>query len=198
MKRLSIAFRCFFSLLVKGKIAQTLFEELRTRVAAAKPTGTASDAPGAPALRVEPAGLAPQPPPRKPDATRPHGGERAVQVLALLQRDARLIDFIKEDIAAYDDAQVGAAVRDMHASCRATLERYLALEPVVDGEEGNPITVPAGFDPAAIKLIGNVTGKLPARGILRHHGWRAAAVHLPDLPAGAGTSVVAPAEVEVS
>ena len=119
-------------------------------------------------------------------------------MLALLQRDGRLIDFFTEDIAQYDDAQVGAAVRDMHESCRGTLTRYLTLKPVVPGEEGKPFTVEAGFDPGAIKLIGNVTGRLPASGTLRHHGWQAAEIRLPDVPVGASRSVIAPAEVEIS
>jgi len=191
MKRLPIAFRCFFALLFKGKISEKMFDELRNRVAvppqAARPAGTVVTAP--------PVQKTAAPPP----STRPADGtERAVQVLALLQRDARLIDFFREDIAEYDDAQVGAAVRDMHASCRTTLDRYVTLEPVLDGEEGKPVTVEAGFDPGTIKLIGNVTGKLPARGVLRHHGWRARDVRLPDVPTGASRTVVAPAEVEIS
>ncbi len=189
MKRLSLAFRCFFSLLFKGTVSQTLLGELRERLAQPK-TGETVTAPGAPARQdVAETGR---------EAAVPDRAERAVQMLALLQRDARLVDFVEEDIAGYDDAQVGAAVRDLHASCRETLNRYVTLEPVLDGEEGKPITVEAGFEPGTIKLIGNVTGRLPARGILRHHGWRAGSVRLPDLPAGATRSVIAPAEVELS
>lgn len=200
MSRLSIAFRCFFSLLFKGTISDTLFEELRGRVASPAATGVEQ---GRPEGRAE-AFTRPTEMPRpavvaKPETPPLGGAERAVQVLALLQRDARLIDFIKEDIGEYDDAQVGAAVRDMHASCRATVDRYLTLEPVMSDEEGTSVTVQPGFDPGAIKLIGNVTGKLPVRGVLRHRGWRAGAVRLPDLPSTSGTvSIIAPAEVEVS
>jgi hypothetical protein len=119
-------------------------------------------------------------------------------MLALLQRDGRLVDFFTEDIGEYDDAQVGAAVRDMHESCRGTLSQYLTLEPVIAEEEGRAITVEPGFDPGAIKLIGNVTGKLPARGVLRHHGWQVGDVRLPDPPPGAARAVIAPAEVEIA
>ncbi|MGE5359834.1 MAG: DUF2760 domain-containing protein [Bacteroidales bacterium] len=196
MSRLSIAFRCFFSLLFKGTISETLFGELRSRVA---PRGVDDgDHPARETTPVRSSVEAPRPAAAKQDASALAGGERAVQVLALLQRDARLIDFIKEDIADYDDAQVGAAVRDMHASCRATIDRYLTLEPVMAGEEGTPVTVQPGFEPGTIKLLGNVTGKLPVRGVLRHKGWRTRAVRLPDLPSGGAVSVVAPAEVEVS
>jgi hypothetical protein len=120
-----------------------------------------------------------------------------VQILALLQRDGRLIDFFTEDMASYSDAQIGAAARQVHESCRHVLERYLALEPIIASAEGQPVTVPEDVDPATTKLIGNVTGTLPLRGVLRHRGWRVSRVELPPLPEGAGRSVVAPAEVEM-
>ena len=186
MKRLSLAFRCLLSLLFKGTVSQALLAELRDR-AAANPTET-----------PEPPPLAASRPPEARSQRLPEGTERAVQMLALLQRDGRLVDFFTEDIGEYDDAQVGAAVRDMHESCRATLSRYLTLQPVIPGEEGKPITVEPGFDPGTVKLIGNVTGKLPARGVLRHHGWQAGEIRLPDLARGASGSVIAPAEVEIS
>ncbi len=194
MKRLSLAFRCFFSLLFLGRITEKLLAELRTRVAVASPAAGVS-IPGS-----GPAGPSPESGAR-PAADQAHareGTERAIQMLALLQRDGRLVDFFTEDIGEYDDAQVGAAVRDMHETCRDTLNRYLTLQPVVAGEEGKPFTVEAGFDPATIKLIGNVTGRLPVRGVLRHHGWKAGDVRLPDVPVGESRSVIAPAEVEIS
>jgi len=119
-------------------------------------------------------------------------------MLALLQRDGRLIDFLEEDVSSYPDGQLGAAVRTIHSSCRQVLERYVKLEPVLSSEEDRPVTVPAAFDPAAIKLIGNVTGQPPIRGLLRHRGWRVSLITLPTLPQGSGRTIVAPAEVEVA
>ncbi len=195
MKRLSLAFRCLFSLLFKGRISATLLAELQTHVEPGTPAAAAP-----PAVGPRPAEGGPTPEARPTVAQPPpvSSNERAVQMLALLQRDGRLIDFFTEDIAQYDDAQVGAAVRDMHDSCRNTLNRYLTLKPVVPSEEGKAYTVEPGFDPGAIKLIGNVTGRLPASGVLRHHGWQAADIRLPDVPVGASRSVIAPAEVEIS
>ena len=118
-------------------------------------------------------------------------------MLALLQRDGRLIDFFTEDIASYTDAQVGAAVRELHQNCRRVLERYVKLEPILGSAEGQSVTIQAGFDPAAIKVIGNIVGNPPLRGVLRHRGWRITQVQFPRLPEGAGRSVVAPAEVEI-
>jgi hypothetical protein len=88
-------------------------------------------------------------------------------------------------------------VRSIHTSCRQVLDRYMKLEPVLSSEEDQPVTVPQGFDPAAIKLVGNVAGEPPLRGLLRHRGWRVTEVNLPSLPQGTGRTIVAPAEVEI-
>ena len=121
-----------------------------------------------------------------------------LRVLAVLQRDGRLIDFLQENIDAFSDDQVGAAVRDIHKGCRKALHDYLTLEPVLDAAEEARVTISADFDPAAIRLIGNVNGSPPFHGVLKHHGWRAKAVQLPALPcAKDDTAVLAPAEVEI-
>jgi len=130
-------------------------------------------------------------PPPKPQAGPADG---AVQILSLLQRDARLVDFLMEDISAYSDEQVGAAVRDVQAQSKQSLERYLQFQPVIDGVEGT-YTKTEGIAQGSIKLIGNVpaNGKAPG-GLLRHKGWQAAKV---DLPAALPGAVLAPAEIEV-
>ncbi len=109
--------------------------------------------------------------------------DRAVQMLALLQREGRLIDFVLEDLAAYSDAQIGAAARDVHAGCHRVLERYVTLEAILPGREGEAVTVGQDqpIDPAAFHLVGNVAGQPPFRGTLLHPGWRASRVQLPPL-----------------
>jgi hypothetical protein len=123
--------------------------------------------------------------------------DRAVQVLALLQRDGRLVDFLMEDVAAYSDAEIGSAVRDVHAGCRRALDRYVTLEAILDGREGESTTI-SQVNPAAVRLVGNVTGQPPFRGTLLHRGWRTTRVELPPLGTDSTRSVVAPAEVEVA
>ncbi len=114
------------------------------------------------------------------------------------KRDGRLIDFLEEDIDPYPDAQIGAAVRDIHRGCRKSLRDYLTIEPIMNAAEEERVTIAADFDPAAIRLIGNVNGSPPFQGVLKHHGWRVKAVHLPVLPvARDDSSVLSPAEVEV-
>lgn len=133
----------------------------------------------------------PPPPPPKPTS------DAAVQLLALFQREGRLVDFLREDIQPYDDGQIGAAVREIHKACHQVLTEHLTLEPVLNGQEGDEVTVPKGFDPSAIRLTGNVSGEPPFHGSLRHAGWRAAQVKLPAQPAGQDPKIVAPAEVEI-
>ena len=133
-----------------------------------------------------------------PEAGRDESSERAMQILALLQRDGRLIDFVMEDLATYGDAQVGAAVRDVHAGCRRVLERYVTLESILAGREGESITVGSAIDPAAIHLVGNVTARSPISGTLLHRGWRVARIALPPLGERDARTVVAPAEIEVA
>jgi hypothetical protein len=122
----------------------------------------------------------------------------AVTLLATLQREARFVDFIKEPLDGFSDAQIGAAVRDVHRDCAKVLDRLFALRAMVDQEEDSPVEVPPGFDAGRYRLTGNVAGDPPFHGRLAHHGWEAAEV---QLPAWSGTQlsarVVAPVEVEL-
>src|SRR5262249_17373245 len=120
----------------------------------------------------------------------------ALQILGILQRDARLVDFLMEDISSYSDDQVGAAVRELHRQCRDAIARYVTLQPLIDGVEGTFTQAPSQ-DPNVVKFIGNVPAKPPSGGILRHKGWRAAKVDLPALSGRQDASVLAPAEIEV-
>lgn len=171
MSRISQAFRSFFSILFSGVLPADIAQAFGYS-------------------KVIPIKTAPAPAP-KPQAG-PNDG--AVQILSVLQRDARLVDFLMEDISSYSDEQVGAAVRDVQMHARQTMERYLKLAPVIDGVEGD-FTKTDGIPDAALKLVGKVppSGKAPG-GVLRHKGWRAEKVDLPALPPG---NILAPAEIEV-
>lgn len=137
-------------------------------------------------------------PPEEPVRFVQKAPEAAVQMLAILQRQGRLIDFLQEDLSLYQDAQIGAAVRSVHAGCKQAIEEHVRLAPVYDTEEGAQITVEAGFDAAATRLIGAVAGQPPFTGVLRHRGWRVENVELPQLTPGQGKGwILAPAEVEV-
>jgi hypothetical protein len=118
-------------------------------------------------------------------------------VLSLLQREGRLIDFLQEDVAAFSDAEVGAAARAVHAGCKKVLAAHFTVEPVRKEAEGDAITLAAGFDAGRIRLTGNVAGQPPFRGTLKHHGWVASAVRLPSVSDALDPRILAPAEVEL-
>ena len=118
-------------------------------------------------------------------------------LLALLQREGRLLDFLLEDIQGAADEQVGAGVRELHRKAQAVIKEHLILEPVLPNNEGETVEVPTNFDPSAIRLTGNVTGQPPFRGVLQHHGWRVKNYTLPTPPEGQDQFVLAPAEVEL-
>jgi hypothetical protein len=144
-------------------------------------------------LRPPPAPAGPKPAALPPERAQASG----LAVLAMLQREGRLIDFLKEDMAAFSDAEIGAAARVVHAGCRKVLAQYFDLEPALKETEGAAIQVPAGFDPHRIRLTGNVAGQPPFHGTLKHHGWVAAAVRLPDVSDTLDPRVLAAAEVEL-
>jgi hypothetical protein len=174
LSRISLAFSSFFGILFGG--------ELPAGVAKAfgySKSARPAEAPKAPAPVAQ-------------------AGDGAVQMLAVLQRDSRLVDFLMEDISGASDDQVGAAVRMMHEQSKQTLQRYVTLVPVIDGVEGTYTKLGGTKDPAAVKLIGNVPadGKAPG-GTLRHKGWRAEKLSLPVLNPRHDLSIVMPAEIEV-
>jgi hypothetical protein len=189
--RLWLAIQCFFLVLFARRLPADAVQLL---------PGQPDKLPALPpeeAELVPPAPAAPLvPPPRLSGA--PDGNGAAVQLLAILQREGRLLDFLQEDVDAYSDAQIGAAVRDIHRGCKKALAEHMPLEPVLREKENAQVRVDAGFDPSRIRLVGNVVGEPPFTGALRHHGWRIAKVTLPALAGGTDPTVVAPAEVELA
>ena len=179
--RIVNAFKAFFAIMFTGKLPAALAQ----------------------AYGYVPKGAKAAPQPAVKQAPQPKAvpqvktSDGALQMLSIFQRDARLIDFLMEDISPYSDEQVGAAVRNVHDQCRETLDRYVQLAPVIDGVEGSFTKVDSN-DPNTVKLLGNVpaNGKAPG-GILRHRGWRADHVDLPQLAASQNAAVIAPAEIEV-
>jgi len=126
-----------------------------------------------------------------------NGAPQALQLLSLLQREGRLVDFLEQDITSFSDEDVGAAARVVHQGCREALRKLTTVEPVRSENEGANVTLEAGFAVSEVKLIGDVKGTPPYRGTLRHRGWRAAELHLPERIEGHDDSILAPAEVEL-
>lgn len=144
--------------------------------------------------KVEPQKVEPQ----KVDAPKgPSPEAAAVTALGVLQSGGRLLDFLAEDIESYADADIGAAVREVHRGCRKALHEHFKLVPVRSEDEDATIAVPAGYDPRELRLVGNLVGQPPLNGKLKHKGWRASEVRLPQVGQGPNALVIAPAEVEV-
>jgi hypothetical protein len=183
--RLVLAIQCFFMVLFSKRL----------------PKGAVALLPAAATPETEkalPASADPQPAAvearrRSEDVVR-----GAVQLLAILQREGRLLDFLQEEIDGYQDAQIGAAVRDIHRGCKKAIADHLPIEPVLRDAENATVRVDPGFDPSRIRLVGNVLGEPPYTGTLRHHGWRTGKVTLPAAGVATDPTVVAPAEVEIS
>jgi hypothetical protein len=123
--------------------------------------------------------------------------DAALQLLGLLQQEARFIDFVKEDVARYSDADIGAAARIVHDGCHKVLSAHFELEPVRSEPESKRITLQAGFDPSTVRITGNIVGRPPFSGTLVHRGWRATSVKLPKIAEQHDVNIIAPAEVEL-
>ncbi len=123
--------------------------------------------------------------------------DAALQLLSLLQKEARFIDFIKEDISQYGDADIGAAARVVHEGCNKAINEHFNLEPVRTEQENTKVTLPQGFDASAVRLTGNIVGKPPFTGTLIHKGWQITDIRLPKITEGHNVNIVAAAEVEL-
>jgi hypothetical protein len=199
MSRFILAFVCFFRLLFGGKLPARAAEYLpEDAVKKALPEPKPAPEPAETKQETTKPAEAPKPrPARAPDLSAQHK-DGALALLALLQREARLVDFLRESIDDYDDADIGAAVRDIHRGARKVITDYLTLEPVMPGDEDDAVIVPKGFDPGEIRLVGEVSGEPPFKGTLRHHGWRVIETRLPMLSDGVDRTVLAAAEVEIA
>ena len=177
--RLSQAFRVFFRILGDAAFA--------ARVADAE-KGAAPEPAEAPVKTATP--LRP--------TSAPSRRNDAVALLSVLQREGRLVDFLQESIDTYPDAQIGAAVREIHRDTRKAVERIFGLVPAIPTPEGTAHTVTAGYDPARLRLTGQVSGTPPYQGTVVHPGWEATRCELPEWTGtDASARIVAPAEVEV-
>jgi hypothetical protein len=184
--RLSLAFGTFFKTVGDAEFAARVRDDGVGPAVAPAPVPTPAPAP-APVAKPAPA----------PAPLRIATPDAALQLLSLLQREARLIDFANENITAYGDADIGAAARVVHEGCARVLREHFTIEPVRNELEGARVTLPEGFDAASVRLTGNVVGRAPFTGTLSHRGWRAARVSLPQLADKHDASIIAPAEVEL-
>ena len=181
--QVGLAFRAFWRCLTDAETADKVALAIRT------------DGPALPA----PASTSPAQPetkPAKPAAPAAPAQNPAVTLLAALQREARLIDLVHENLDQYGDAQIGAAARPCLKQCRETLERLLQIRPLESASENETIQLPENASPGRYRWLGEpADGATTAK--LIHPGWQAAEV---DLPRWSGppeeASVLAPAQLQ--
>ena len=121
----------------------------------------------------------------------------ASALLTLLQKEARFLDFVQENVDSIDDNRMGAVSRLVHKDLARTFKQYVTLETVLDRNEGELIDIEDGFDTSEIRLSGNVDKEPPFKGTLRHKGWLISHLNLPKKAASSNQSVLLPAEIEV-
>lgn len=181
MSRIGVAFAAFFQSLFDAKSAQRIAEALENP-AHKRPTTPAAIP-------------APAPKPTPPAPTR----SDAITLLALLQREARLVDLVQQPLTGFTDDQIGAAARDVLTNTATVLKRVLDIAPASSEDEGASITIPADYDAGATTLSGNVPSTGPYNGKIVHAGWKAKKCDLPAWTGGkAAAMVIAPVEVEVN
>jgi hypothetical protein len=184
---LLIALKAFFLVLFNGALARQVDDVLKRRI----------EQPSQPEPKREAIGERPVTPAKPAPPPRPARSE-AITLLAALQREGRFVDFLKEELTGYSDAQIGAVARDLHRDCAKVIERMFAIQPLLTDAEGSSVEVPTGFDAGRYRLVGNVSGSPPFRGALVHHGWQAMVCELPAwVGSEASSRVIAPIEVEV-
>ena len=120
-----------------------------------------------------------------------------MQLLSLFQQEARLVDFLSEDLTGFSDADIGATARVIHDGGRKVIQEYFELVALRSEDEETQVTLPEGFNASEVRLTGNVVGQAPFTGILVHKGWKVTNTHLPKLAPEHDTSIIAPAEVEL-
>jgi Domain of unknown function (DUF2760) len=182
LSRIWLSWLTSFRILFDGRFA--------ARVALVRDADAQPEATRPIALPVEP----PLQAPRK-EAT-PSSANAALQLLALLQREGRFVDFVQQELTSFSDADIGAAARVVHEGCRRAIGAHARIVSVRSEAEGASLTLERASED--VKLVGNVAGSAPFRGVLRHRGWRVEELTLPTVVGTHDPRLVAPAELELS
>lgn len=178
--RLWLAWLSFFRILFDGRLAARV-----ARLSAGESESLPAAAP--------PAASPPAPVAAPPQVSAEQG---ALQLLSLFQREGRFVDFVQQEIVKFSDAEIGAAARLVHEGCRRALRAHARVVSIRQEAEGARLTLE---EPSPdVKLVGNVAGSAPFRGVLRHRGWRVEELSLPKLIGEHDLRVVAAAELELS
>jgi hypothetical protein len=120
----------------------------------------------------------------------------AIHILAEMQKEGRLIDFLKENLDDYNDEEIGGSVRSIHEGCKKAIDTHIQMEKVLDQEEESTCRINKDYDAKSIKLTGRVSDTYPMKGSLVHPGWKVKEVKLTQ-KSKSTQNIIAPAEVEI-
>ncbi len=180
---IGVAFRAFFAALFKREVADRIREALDSTQ---------------PADSTAPAKLEQRHKPETKPESKPSTPTRsdALTLLNTLQREARLLDLVYEPLDQFQDAQIGAAAREVLKDCRKTLGRMFDIKPLAEQEEGEVCNVPPTASPNRVRLIGKSAG---TSGTITHRGWQATCCEVPQWNGGRNEAwILSPTEIEVN
>jgi phosphoglycolate phosphatase-like HAD superfamily hydrolase len=197
--RIFLAFRAFFATLFRADSAERIRNALAgnsSPVRAAATNKQAADEAAKDGLNRPSVMSA-----RNDQARNDQARNDAITMLAVLQRDARLLDLVHESLDDYSDEQIGGAARNVLRDTRKALEKVFGLRRLVDVAEGDRIEIPNQSSPIRWRVLGSgansTEGSSGSRGTLVHAGWIASKTELPTWTGKKeDVLVVAPAEVE--
>lgn len=178
-----VAFKAFFAALVDRDKAQRIRSALE---------GISKPMPSVPSIETPPIEKRASET-SKPEPTKASRSE-ALTLLSTLQREARFLDLAQESLDGFDDAQVGAAAREVLRDCRKTLDRMFAIVPLAEVDEGETLHVSGGASPHELRP----TGASEGTGTVTHRGWKATCCQVPTWNGGKQEAwLLAPTEVEI-
>jgi hypothetical protein len=120
----------------------------------------------------------------------------ALTLLAVMQKESRILDLIFDDLDGYSDEQIGGASRQVLRDLRDCLDSHVKIESLVDKQEGDVVQIPDTASPIRWKVIGDASAQ---SGTLTHAGYVAKKVTLPEWTGTEeNASIIAPAEVDGS
>jgi hypothetical protein len=120
----------------------------------------------------------------------------ALTLLAVMQKESRILDLIFDDLDGYTDEQIGGASRQVLRDLKDCLDSHVKIESLVDQHEGDVVQIPDAASPVRWKVLGDASAQT---GTLTHAGYVARKVALPEWTGTEeNASILAPAEVDGS
>lgn len=192
---IGLAFKAFFLVLFRKEAADAVRQALARLDTSAASAGAIPVAPKSAAATPAAQATALQPPAAA--AVKTTGRSDALTLLGTLQREARFLDLVGEPLEGFEDAQVGAAARQVLSDVRKSLDRMFAVAPIAGEDEGSSVSIPKPASPVRYHVIGRNADQA-TRGTLVHRGWKAGRCQTPSWNGASDDAfVLSPVEIEV-